>query len=118
MFLTPRSGSGTARYAITSGGSGAEQRIDGPAALPSGTWTHIAVTHTANLGVLYVNGVEAARNTALTVHPSALGATTQNWIGRSQYAGDPSLAAAVDGFRVYSRALSASEIVQLHSTGQ
>ena len=27
-------------------------------------------------------------------------------------------AAAVDGFRVYDRALSASEIAQLHSTGQ
>ncbi len=117
LFLTPRSGSGTARYAITTGGSGAEQRIDAPAALPTGAWTHVAVTHTANLGVLHVNGVEVARNAALTVRPSALGATTQNWIGRSQYAGDPCLAAAVDGFRVYSRALSGSEIAQLHSTG-
>ncbi|MDI6105742.1 glycoside hydrolase family 127 protein [Actinoplanes sp. NEAU-A12] len=118
MFLTPRSGSGTARYAITSGGAGAEQRIDAPAALPAGAWTHVAVTHTGNLGVLYVNGSEVARNTALTVRPSALGVTGQNWIGRSQYAGDPYLAAAVDSFRVHGRALSAAEIAQLHATGQ
>ncbi|MEV6304428.1 beta-L-arabinofuranosidase domain-containing protein [Actinoplanes sp. NPDC051861] len=118
MFLTPRSSAGTARYAITTGGSGGEQRIDAPAALPTGTWTHVAVTHTGNVGVLYVNGAEVARNSALTVRPSALGATTQNWIGRSQYAGDPYLTAAVDNLRLYSRALSASEVSQLHATGQ
>lgn len=113
MFLTPRSSAGTARYAITSGGAGAEQQINAPAALPTGAWTHVAVTHTGNLGVLHVNRAEVARNTALTVRPSSLGSTTQNWIGRSQYAGDPYLAAAVDDFRIYSRALSASEISQL-----
>jgi hypothetical protein len=113
LFLTPRSSAGTARYAITTGGAGAEQQINAPAALPTGTWTHVAVTHTGNLGVLYVNGAEVARNSALTVRPSALGSTTQNRIGRSQYAGDPYLAAAVDDFRIYSRALSASEVSQL-----
>ncbi|GLW33801.1 beta-L-arabinofuranosidase domain-containing protein [Actinoplanes regularis] len=113
LFLTPRSSAGTARYAITSGGAGGEQQINAPAALPTGAWTHVAVTHTGNLGVLYVNGAEVARNSALTIRPSALGSTTQNWIGRSQYAGDPYLAAAVDDFRLYSRALSASEISQL-----
>ncbi|MBG0564181.1 glycoside hydrolase family 127 protein [Actinoplanes aureus] len=118
LFLTPRSSAGTARYAISTGGSGAEQRIDAPAALPTGTWTHVAVTHTGNLGVLYVNGAEVARNSALTVRPSALGATTQNWIGRSQYANDPYLAAAVDNVRIYSRALSAAEVSQLNATGQ
>jgi hypothetical protein len=113
LFLTPRSSTGTARFAITSGGAGAEQRIDAPAALPSGVWTHVAVTQTGNLGVLYVDGVEVARNTALTVRPAALGSTTQNWIGRSQYAGDPYLTAAVDDLRIYSRALSAAEIAAL-----
>ncbi len=113
LFLTPRSSAGSARYAITSGGAGSEQQINAPAALPTGVWTHVAVTHTGNLGVLYVNGAEAARNSALTIRPSSLGSTTQNWIGRSQYVGDPYLAAAVDDFRIYSRALSASEISQL-----
>jgi hypothetical protein len=118
LFLTPRSSSGTARYAITSGGSGAEQRINAPAALPTGAWTHVAVTHTGTLGVLYVNGAEVARNTALTVRPSSLPSTTQNWIGRSQYGSDPYLTAAVDSFRIHSRALTAAEVAQLFSTGQ
>ncbi|MEU4422864.1 beta-L-arabinofuranosidase domain-containing protein [Actinoplanes sp. NPDC024001] len=118
LFLTPRSSAGTARYAITTGGAVSEQRIDAPTALPTAAWTHVAVTHTGNLGVLYVNGAEVARNSALTVRPSALGSTTQNWIGRSQYANDPYLAAAVDNVRIYSRALSATEVSQLNATGQ
>ncbi|MEU4625888.1 beta-L-arabinofuranosidase domain-containing protein [Actinoplanes sp. NPDC023801] len=118
LFLTPRSSSGTARYAIASGGSGTEQRINAPLPLPTGAWTHVAVTHTGNLGVLYVNGAETARNTALTVRPSSLPSTTQNWIGRSQYGSDPYLTAAVDSFRIHSRALTAAEVAQLFSTGQ
>jgi hypothetical protein len=118
LFLTPRSSAGGARFAITTSGAGAEQRIDASSPLPTGAWTHIAVTQTGNLGVLYVNGTEVARNAALTVRPAALGSTSQNWIGRSQYAADPSLDGAVDGFRVYSRALSAAEVANLHATGQ
>lgn len=111
LFLTPRSSAGTARFAITASGSGAEQRIDAPAALPTGAWTHVAVTSTGTLGVLYVNGVEVARNTALTIRPAN---TTATWIGRSQYSGDPYLDGAVDGFRVYSRALTPAEVTTIH----
>jgi hypothetical protein len=113
-FLTPLSSAGGVRFAVTTGGAGAEQRIDAPAALPQGVWTHVAVTQNGDLGVLYVNGTEVARNPALTLRP---GNTTQNWIGRSQYGGDPYLDGAVDSFRVYGRALAAAEVANLHSTG-
>ncbi|GAA3673325.1 hypothetical protein GCM10022267_70170 [Lentzea roselyniae] len=113
-FLTPRSSAGGARFAVTTGGAAGEQRIDAPAALPQGVWTHVAVTQNGDLGVLYVNGAEVARNSALTLRP---GSTTQNWIGRSQYAGDPYLDGAVDSFRVHGRALTAAEVANLHSTG-
>ncbi|GAA2338448.1 glycoside hydrolase family 127 protein [Dactylosporangium salmoneum] len=116
MFLTPRSSGGTARFAITTGGSGGEQRIDAPAALPAGAWTHVAVTRSGNLGILYVNGAEVARNSALTLGPGSLGNTTQNWLGRSQYA-DPYLTGALDSVRLYSRALSASEVSGFFTSG-
>lgn len=113
-FLSPRSSAGGARFAVTTGGAGAEQQINAPTALPQGVWTHVAVTQNGDLGVLYVNGLEVARNSAMTARP---GNTTQNWIGRSQYGGDPFLDGAVDSFRVYGRALTAAEVANLHSTG-
>lgn len=118
LFLTPRSSAGGARFAITGTGAAGEQQINAPSPLPAGVWTHVAVTQQGDLGVLHVNGAEVARNSAMTVRPAALGGTGQNWIGRSQYAGDPYLDGAVDGVRVYSRALSATEIADLHATGQ
>ena len=115
MFLTPQSSAGTARFAITTGGAGAEQRINAPSALPAGTWTHVAVTLSGNLGILYVGGAEVARNAAITLRPGGITASTQNYLGRSQYA-DPYLNGALDDFRLYSRALSAAEIQSLAQT--
>jgi DUF1680 family protein len=117
MFLTPRSGAGTARFAITGSGSGGEQRIDAPAALTAGVWTHVAVTLSGSAGILYLNGVEVARNSSMTRRPADLGTTTQNWLGRSQYGGDPYLDGALDNLRVYSRVLTAAEVADLHATG-
>jgi hypothetical protein len=114
MYLTPKNGAnGSVRFAITTSGGSGEQIIDGQAALPTGAWTHVAVTVSGNLGILYVNGVEVGRNSALTLSPLSLGSTTQNWIGRSQYSGDPYLNGVVDDFRIYSGALAASAVQAL-----
>jgi glucuronoarabinoxylan endo-1,4-beta-xylanase len=113
MFLTPRNGSSNVvRFSITTGGAGAEQSINGTTALPAGVWTHVAVTLSGGTGVLYVNGVEAGRNNKMTLTPNALGTTTQNYIGKSQYS-DPYLDGRVDDFRIYSAALSASDVAAL-----
>ncbi|WP_306746243.1 LamG domain-containing protein [Saccharothrix yanglingensis] len=113
-----RSSAGGVRYAVTTGGSGAIPRIDAANPLPTGAWTHVAVTQAGDLGVLYVDGSEVARNTALTLLPASLGSTAQNRIGRSQYANDPYLDGAVDGFRLHGRALGAAEVADLHATGR
>jgi hypothetical protein len=113
MFLVPQSGTGTFRFAITTGGAGAEQQINASPALPTAVWTHVAVTKSGNTATLFVNGVQVAQNTGVTLSPSSLGNTNQNWIGRSQYAGDAFLDGQVDEFRIYNRALSAAEIQAL-----
>src|SRR6185312_4473460 len=43
MFLTPGSGSGTLRFAVTTNGGGAEQIVQ-TSPLPVGQWQHVAVT--------------------------------------------------------------------------
>ncbi|KRE32653.1 LamG-like jellyroll fold domain-containing protein [Paenibacillus sp. Soil522] len=112
MFLTPKNGSnGKIRFAIKNNGS-SEQIIEGQSALPTGGWHHVAVTLNGATGTLYVDGLQVGSNTAMTLKPSDLGSTTQNWIGRSQFA-DPYLNGRVDDFRIYSRALTASEITAL-----
>jgi hypothetical protein len=116
MFLTPRSSAGTLRFAITTSGAGGEQQINSGHLVKKGIWQHIAVTRSGDIGILYMDGVEVARKDNLTIKPSDLGPTSGNFIGKSQYA-DPYLKGLVDDFRIYSRALSASEIVSLSSGG-
>ncbi|MDG4798030.1 beta-L-arabinofuranosidase domain-containing protein [Micromonospora sp. WMMD1082] len=114
MFLTARAGvtGNVPRFAITVGGSGAEQRIDGASALPTNQWVHLAVTLAQNTGTLYVNGQQVGRNPNMTLSPADLGNPGNRWIGRSQY-GDPYLDATVDEFHIFDRALGEPEVRSL-----
>jgi uncharacterized protein len=116
MFLTPRSSAGGMRFAITTGGAGAEQTINSTTPLATGTWKHVAVTASGTTGILYVDGVEVARGGSVTLRPSSLVTTSATYVGRSQYANDPFLNGQVDQLRIYSRALSATEVRSLFQT--
>ena len=110
MFLTPNAGGAPgARFAITTGGG--EQQITAVNPLPTG-WHHVAVTKAGTVGTLWVDGSAVATNNNITLSPSSMGNTTNNWIGRSQFA-DPLLNGTVDDFNVFDHALSQAEIQQL-----
>jgi alpha-L-arabinofuranosidase len=113
MFLTPDNGTNnTLRFAITDGGDNNEQRLNGPA-IPTGVWTQVAVTLAGTVGTLYVNGVAVATNSAMTLHPSNLGNTNLNYLGKSQFSGDPAYSGSIDDFRIYNQALSPSQVLLL-----
>jgi len=121
LFLTPQSGSGTLRGAITVSGAGAgEQLLEWPGTrLPADVRKHVVWTTdgAAQAGRLYVDGVLVAENNGMTVRPSDLGVTLNNWIGRSQFSADAFLNAEITEFRIYSSALTAAEVQESWGLG-
>jgi len=107
--LTPSAANGKLRFNITVNGIAGEQIIDAPAPLPVGEWTHVAAVLDGHRGVLYTNGVPVATNAALNLVPADLGATNL-WFGRSQWP-DPYFNGQLSSVRMFSRPLSAAEIV-------
>ena len=110
MFLTPKSGDGYARFAIKAGGS--EQLITTTETLTLNKWTHIAVTKSGNTAKMYINGALVGSNTAMTLNPSDLGYTENNYVGKSQWP-DPMFIGSIDELKIYNSALSQAEVLNL-----
>ena len=102
LYLCPSNGAtGALRTAITTGGIWDEfDSSAGP--LPTG-WHHIAVTVSSSSQTItmYLDGAEVGSLSNITSTLDDLGETTQNWVGRSQYAADPYFNGAVDDLRIY-----------------
>ncbi|MEQ1859280.1 MAG: LamG-like jellyroll fold domain-containing protein [Chthoniobacteraceae bacterium] len=107
MFVTPKSGSNTLRFQITTTRNNDDSvTLDGPA-MPTATWTHVAVTLNGDTATLYVNGVPVDADTA-TVDP--LFGQTFCYLGKSMWNGDPLFSGRIDDFRIYNHALSGSDV--------
>lgn len=115
FFITAKaSQTGSLRYAIKNGPSANEEVIDTEFTPNAMEWVHIVLTQEGSTGILYANGIEIGRNENLTVSPSTLGNTAQNYIGKSAYASDPYLYGIVDDIRVYDCALDTAQINMLY----
>lgn len=112
MFLSPSSGGGTLRFAITTNGGGGEQVIES-SPLPVGQWRHVSVTRSNNVARLYTNGVLVASG-PVTIAPANFNPAL-NYLGKSQWP-DPLFNGRLDEFYLYNYALSSSEIVALANT--
>ncbi|MDD4970551.1 MAG: RICIN domain-containing protein [Paludibacter sp.] len=108
MFLTTNSDSGQLRFSINKGG--VEQRLNAPL-LPTGIWSHVAVTLGASGASLYVNGILVSESNAVTFSPMDF-KPVLNYIGRSQFP-DPLFNGNIDDFRVYNYAMTADEIAHV-----
>jgi hypothetical protein len=100
MFFTPDIGGGTVRFAISTDGLGNPQIVDAPFTFPQNTWSHFALVQSGTTLTIYVNGNAIGSSNAVTIHPSNLGSTTENWLGQSQFGGDPHFNGQIDEFRI------------------
>lgn len=113
MMLTPSSGGGKMRFAITTGGYTQELGLE-TLPLAVGQWHHVAVTLGGNTGILYVDGVPV---TAGQIPTNATDFNpTLNYVGKSQFP-DPLFSGSLSEFAVYDFALSAEQIAAIAGEG-
>jgi hypothetical protein len=119
MFLTPKQPGGGIRFAITTGGNsaGSEKLLDAPTSvLTSNTWYNVVLNLNGSVGNLYLNGNFIVSN-SIALTPNSLGSTTQNYIGKSQYA-DPYFLGNFATMLIYNRVLTASEVLQNYNANK
>ncbi|HEX6427707.1 MAG TPA: LamG-like jellyroll fold domain-containing protein, partial [Niastella sp.] len=129
MYFTVQGGTTTAngvtlstvKYGIKNGGT--ELSVTSPYAFPLNTWVHLAVTQSADTVKLYINGALVATKLNININPSQLtptGTTTGtslNYLGKSQF-NDPLFKGSIEEFKIYKRALPASEVAESMMVGQ
>lgn len=111
MFLTPKSGDNTMRFAITKGGNNSEQILE-TSALPIGQWTQLTLTLGGNTGILYVNGKPQVAGQIL-LNSSDI-APTLNYIGKSQFSADSLFKGAIANFQIFNYALNGTQVSNLY----
>ena len=86
--------------------------------LARGVWKTVTYTQTGTTGTLYEDGAQVGQNTAVSVLPSQVGGgvTTNNLLGKSSYSSDHTLKGKLRNFRIYDRALDASEVAAISLT--
>ena len=113
MYLTAYNSGSNPRFAITTSTNGNEQGVNGTNVLTTNAWHHAVVTLSENTCTLYIDGVSVGTNTSMTIHPSDLGNTANNFIGKSQFA-NPYFNGKIDEFRIYNIALTADQVTTLY----
>lgn len=80
------------------------------------TWTHVAVTNSANLSTLYVNGEPKATVDSSVNLADMLGTASVTYIGHAKWGNSGEFARGViDDYKVYSRVLSEAEVEAAYS---
>ena len=101
---------GTLSFEIGSYGSG---RIDTSATFPINTWTYVTATASGNVLTLYINGIQSVQATVVRTESSA----SQIFSLAGTHDSLVAISGLLDDVRIYSRALSTSEIAELYSAG-
>jgi len=74
-------------------------------------WEYVAVTETsAGALTVYLNGAQVGQTTGVTVFPSSLGSTPNDWLGKSQVTTDPMFNGDLSNVAFYTKALSGEQV--------
>lgn len=116
LFVTPDDGTGQTRFSIRI--NAAVQTLGTGGIASTGEWMHVAVTLSNSFGRIYTNGVLATQG-AIAFTPDQLlsgntnGSPQHHYLARSADPTGPFFNGSLDGVRVYSKALTQTEITQL-----
>jgi methyl coenzyme M reductase alpha subunit len=115
MYISPRTDTGGPMHvAITAEGQWTD--LDATSGTLAGGWHHVAVVLEPGNLKLYLDGKVVGSASTLYVL-SDLGATTNNWLGRSQYSTDAYFNGALDDLRIYNYVLGDKEIADIYQSG-
>lgn len=84
--------------------------------IAAGKWNHVVFTRDGSTGTLYLDGVQIAQRTDLTIDMTDVGPTANNWLGRNGFP-DPSYDGRMDDVRLYTSALSGDDVAALYDEG-
>lgn len=110
LFLNTNNGS-KCRAAITNVGYWKEYAVTADP-IKRGNWASVAVVMDNHSMKMYVNG-EITGETTSEILASSLGDTNQNYLAKSQYAGDSYFKGYIEDFAVYGKALTSAEIAEI-----
>ncbi len=112
IYLCAADGDGALRLAIVAG-NGVWNEIMYGDGLPTDEWHHVAATVSDSEATLrlYLDGQEVGSFTNAVNSVDDLGATSNNWLGHSQYApADTDLNGALDDFQIHNVVLAPEDI--------
>lgn len=111
IFLSPHDDDNKLRFVIKPTSDAAEQAVSGAAAFTTNTWYHVAAVMDGTTARLYLDGNLIGAST-FTTNPAALGATPNDYIGKSQWP-DPNFRGLMDEMIISCRAFTLGEIKML-----
>lgn len=98
------------RYSITPTNYSRESTLTLSQFFTQGEWVNLTYTQNKTQGTIYLNG-KKMKTGNISMLPSDLGRTTQNWLGRSPYNGDVFLRnACYNDVRIYTGEISEAQI--------
>lgn len=118
IYITPRTGEGQARAAISATDTGSRIPLDNPS-LADGKPHLMVVTidGAANKMHMFVDGIEPTAAVDLGENTLAKVKQNNNWVGRSSFDNDAGLTGSIDEIRVFDTALSLEEVTAMTKAG-